>query len=857
MFVGLDNYVNLDNVGNKAKSLMHLKNNGFCVPDGFVLDIDVYDEIIKENRLDLQINKLCFDISKENAKEISFSILKLFDEVKIPQNIVSEISKLIKNKKYAVRSSGFKEDLADFAFAGQYSTFLNVKGIDEICRAVIGCYKSMYEERVLSYMLDNGMDLKNMKMAVIVQEMVEADVSGVAFSVNPLSGSDKEIVIEAAEGAGEKVVGGKVNPERYIYSWFYKEEFYNKNNKLLNQEVFLKLSQKVLDIQILYGYPCDIEFAVKGEDIYFLQARPITKISYGGIEEQWTTANFKDGVSAGVCTPFMWSLYEYIWEYTLKKFVLDGKILKKSEWRKAGNMFFGRPYWNLSLVKTAMAKVPGYKEREFDNDLGVEPCYEGDGHVTQITPKTLIGILRMAMAQKKIAKNQMKNVGKLKRELLDKYFSYLKIFENEENIDEENTHNLEKIWYRLVKDDYLLSQGTYFWQIFINTINQPIFKKRLRKFVSESEYFNLIGGLDNISHMLPFYEMWQISRNIIENKNSFDFWCNSSVDEIREEYYKNSRENCIPLLDDFIKKYGYHSDKELDITYPCYSEDIESVIKTLKKIINMDDRLNPEYKRRKQEEAFKNQMQKLKEKLGKRKYLKYEKAIKKMRNMLWWREEFRDISTRFYYIIRLYTMRLAKVYVEEGVINTPEDIWYTKMEDVFNFIDNKITKEELQGIISRNKKYYQSFRNFLSENEIGGTTKLNSKKIIFITHDREKTKYNLNKKTKKLHIIKGIGCNDGRATGTARVIKNIEEIHRIQEGDILVTRFTDTGWTAKFATLKGIVTEYGGVLCHTAVVSREYGIPCVVCTKDATKLIKDGSKITIDGATGEIIKEGG
>ena len=82
---------------------------------------------------------------------------------------------------------------------------------------------------------------------------------------------------------------------------------------------------------------------------------------------------------------------------------------------------------------------------------------------------------------------------------MDKYFSYLKVFENEEN-----THNLEKIWYGLVKNDYLLSQGTYFWQIFINTVNQPIFKKGLRKFVSESEYFNLIGGLDNISHMLPF-----------------------------------------------------------------------------------------------------------------------------------------------------------------------------------------------------------------------------------------------------------------------------------------------------------------------------------------------------------------
>ena len=160
MFVDLANYANLDKVGNKAKSLMHLKNNGFWVPDGFVLDGDVYDEIIKENRLDIKINKLCFDINKENVKEISFSILKLFDEVKIPPNIVSEISKLIKNKKYAVRSSGFKEDLADFAFAGQYSTFLNVEGINDVSSAIIGCYKSMYEERALSYLLDNGWILK-------------------------------------------------------------------------------------------------------------------------------------------------------------------------------------------------------------------------------------------------------------------------------------------------------------------------------------------------------------------------------------------------------------------------------------------------------------------------------------------------------------------------------------------------------------------------------------------------------------------------------------------------------------------------------------------------------------------------
>ena len=103
--------------------------------------------------------------------------------------------------------------------------------------------------------------------------------------------------------------------------------------------------------------------------------------------------------------------------------------------------------------------------------------------------------------------------------------------------------------------------------------------------------------------------------------------------------------------------------------------------------------------------------------------------------------------------------------------------------------------------------------------------------------------------------LKGIGCNKGTVTGTARVINSLAEIDRLQVGDILVTKFTDTGWTSKFAILKGIVTEYGGILCHAAIVSREYGIPCVVCTNDATRIIKDGSTITINGTTGEITVE--
>lgn len=834
MLVGLSSYARVEKIGNKAQSLMQLKHNGFCVPDGFVLDSDTFDEIIKANGLDGKINELLSNVSKDNIREISSLLINLFDEIHITHDIVSEISNLLQNKKYAVRSSGLKEDLAGFAFAGQYRTFLNVEGIDEICKKILECYKSMYSEGVLSYLIDNELGVSDLKMAVIVQEMVEADVSGIAFTVNPLSGNDKEIVVEVAKGLGEEIVSGRVNPERYLYNWFEDKEIYEESNKLLSKEKFLELAKMALDIQILYGFPCDIEFAIKQGKIFFVQARAITKIMYAGIKDQWTTADFKDGgVSASVCTPYMWSLYEYIWEYTLKKFVFDAKILKKNEWRKAGDMFFGRPYWNLSVVKTAMSKVPGYKEREFDNDLGVMPTYEGDGNVTKITPKTLYGIIRMAIAQKKIVAERSDNAERLKNELLDKYYNYVKIYNNQEKLEE-----LESIWYKLVKEDYLQSESTYFWQIFINTVNQSLFKDRLLKFVSKAEYFNLIGGLDNISHLLPFYYMWDVSREIIADKKAYTFWSNSEISTINKAYNDNSSENYIPKLAEFIELYGYHSEKELDVTYPCYCEDVESVIKMFKETINLDDSLSPEGDRKHQTEIFENQIQKLKEQVSSRKYSKLEESISKMRSMLWWREEFRDVSTRFYYVIRIFTMKLSNAYVQAGILTHDDDIWYTKIEDVFRFIDRKITKEDLRNIIERNKKYYQSFRNFLSENEIGAAFDVDIQKGKRISGG-----------------LKGIGCNNGTVTGTARVINSLSEIDRLQVGDILVTKFTDTGWTSKFAILKGIVTEYGGILCHAAIVSREYGIPCVVCTNDATRIIKDGSTITINGTTGEITIE--
>jgi len=823
----LDETLDAGNVGNKAAFLAFMKCNGFNVPNGIVLGSDVFTKTVFASKNKQEADSLLSTLSVSNAKETSEKLSALYSTLTLQDEIKAEIAKNINSEKqYAVRSSGIKEDLSGFSFAGQYDTFINVSGIDDIAAAVIKCYLSVYSETVLSYLAANALSATESAMAVIIEEMVDSDISGVAFTVNPTSGCDKEIFIEATAGQGENLVSGKVAAQRYSYDW-WNQKITGSSGELLSERNITEIADTALRIQQLFGYPCDIEFAYEGDVLYILQARAVTKILYSGIKDQWTTADFKDGgVSATVCTPYMWSLYEYIWESELRNFLIESKILKPAELeKKLGDMFYGRPFWNLSVVKKAMAKVPGYKERDFDSELGVKITYTGNGTTTSVTPKTLLGILKMALAQKKIVKERKDNAEQLKAALLETYSDY---YENRDCAF--SSEELKKKWKKLIFSDYLKSESTYFRQIFINTIHQSLYKDKILKHTTKGGYFTLIGGLDNISHLLPFYDMWELSRTIRLDEKAFVFWNNTPTDEIADNLDK------VPYGDrvlQYIDNYGYHSKKELDVTYPSFYEDRKTIVNDIKNTCALGDECSPETDSLRLHEEFKKEMERVKGILSASAYKKFEKNVSEMRSLLWWREEFRDVSTRFYCIIRAYTLRLAEVLFMEGILPDINDIWFAKIEDIKNMLDREISKEAFLKIIERNKIYYSSFKNYTSENEIGST---------FATASVGSSR----------KVLGGIGCSCFKTTGTARVIHSLAETDRLREGDILITQFTDTGWTSKFALLGGIVTEYGGILCHAAIVSREYGIPCVVCAENATKLIKDGETITINGETGEI-----
>ncbi len=260
----------MNNYGGKANSLINLKNNNINVPDFFVISSKEFLDFLESNSLVERINEL---LKYKKYDDIKDGIMKAEMKKELEEKIKINFGKL--NTQFvSVRSSAENEDGTEKSFAGQYSTLLNV-GIYNILDAIKQCWCSLYNENVIKY----SHDINISKMNVIIQKMIQADYAGVAFSIDSTSDTKNYSVIEIVEGLGEKLVSGIVTPTKYIV----RRQTYNIDLKIgdisIEEKVIRKLEETILSIEKLYGVPMDIEFAILDNQIYILQARPITAIS--------------------------------------------------------------------------------------------------------------------------------------------------------------------------------------------------------------------------------------------------------------------------------------------------------------------------------------------------------------------------------------------------------------------------------------------------------------------------------------------------------------------------------------------------------------------------------------------------
>jgi pyruvate,water dikinase len=295
--------------GGKGASLGEMTGAGIPVPLGFVIVSEAFEEFLKETDLNVELDAILDNVNHEVIHEVddaSEKIKALILRAEMPQVIIDETMKSFKKlgtKYVAVRSSATSEDSKEAAWAGQLDTFLNTTE-ENLIENVKRCWASLFTPRAIFYRFEKGLHAEHISVAVVVQKMVESEVSGIAFSVHPVTQDRDQLIIEAGFGLGEAIVSGSITPDSYVVekstwgildknimvqergmyrakggSCEWRDITKKKGEKpTLTDEQVLELSKQVVDIEKHYGFPVDIEWARESGKFYIVQSRPITTL---------------------------------------------------------------------------------------------------------------------------------------------------------------------------------------------------------------------------------------------------------------------------------------------------------------------------------------------------------------------------------------------------------------------------------------------------------------------------------------------------------------------------------------------------------------------------------------------------
>lgn len=729
-------------IGKKAESLIALLQQGAPVPPGACLDAGALEAFLNLSALLPQVKAFWQGLLP--AAELQTALLA----APLPPALEAELTAFLAEhpteSRWAVRSSGVQEDLAEASFAGLYTTELNVQGADELALAIKRCWSSLFSERVQAYVTRQGLDPTNLGLGVILQQMVPAEKSGVLFTVHPLSGHDTQMLIEAVPGLGEALVSGGLTPDRFVWDW--------RSQRLLEEEVFAQerelrvsdaapyttwrkltpeegaqpvlasaqiqtLCELALQIQKACGYPVDIEWVWAAGEFYIVQRRPITRLHYQGITGEWTTADFKDGgVSSSVCTPLMWSLYDLIWEQTMPAYLRKTHLLApESEQVTWGTMFFGRPYWNVGAVKAGLKALPGFVEREFDTDLGIEVSYTGSGHVTPTNLGSLTQGLRV--------------LGALKRSFAQRLahnppFAHRQRVRLSELASTEpqllNDADLLKACRSLIYRDYVQSESAYFYHIFDNSNVTTLFKDSFKPYADKISYLKLISGLSDLSHLRQNIDLWELSRDIRQQPEALAYWQNTPVAQLLNDWQnENAEAPLLIALRAYIARYRHHASRELDLTVPRYGEDPTPIFESLKTLLDLPDGADPRRSGDKQQAEYQQERERLLALAPVWKRRGLAAQLDQLRAFLWWREELRDLSTRMYDQIRRFVVVLAERLAAQGALNDAADAFFLTIHALLDLAGGSLSPENAQAQLEQARSYYLSFRHFRNPDEMG------------------------------------------------------------------------------------------------------------------------------------------
>ncbi|MED1667097.1 phosphoenolpyruvate synthase [Brevibacillus laterosporus] len=850
-------------VGGKGLNLGELsKIEGIQVPEGFCVTTVGYQKAIEQNEtyhalLD-RLTMLKVE-DRDQIGEISRKIRQIIMEVEIPSDVVKAVTHYLSQfgdeHAYAVRSSATAEDLPHASFAGQQDTYLNIIGKEAILQHISKCWASLFTDRAVIYRMQNGFDHSQVYLSVIVQRMVFPQASGILFTADPITSNRKLLSIDASFGLGEALVSGLVSADCYKVQ---EGEIVNKRiatkklaiyglkeggtetkqidpnqqkTQTLTEQQILQLARIGRQIETYFGCPQDIEWCLVDDTFYIVQSRPITTLY--PIPE----ANDQENhvyVSVG---------HQQMMTDPMKPLGLSFFLLTtRAPMRKAGGRLFVDITHNLAspvsreiLLDTLGHSDPLIKDAlmtmvEREDFIKSSP----DGKKVPSPSKSNKGISSSGFQAQiendptivhDLIKSSQTSIEELKHNIQTKSGSDLFDFILED------IQQLKKILFNPQSLDVIMAaMDASSW---INEkMNKWLGEKNVADTLSQSVPNNITSEMG-----LTLLDVADVIRPYPE---VIDYLQHVKDDNFLDELVKfDGGKETQDAIYAYLNKYGMRCTGEIDITKTRWSEKPTTLVPMiLSNIKNFEPKASNRKFEQGRQEALKKE-QELLDRLkqlpdGEQKAKETKRMIDLIRNFIGYREYPKYGMINRYFVYKQALLKEAEQLVQANVIYEKEDIYY-------------LTFEELREVVRTNKLDYQIISKRKDEYKL--YEKLTPPRVI--TSDGEIIAGEYKRENLPAEAIVGLPVSSGVIEGRARVILSMEDAD-LEDGDILVTSFTDPSWTPLFVSIKGLVTEVGGLMTHGAVIAREYGLPAVVGVENATKLIKDGQRIRVHGTEGYI-----
>lgn len=891
--------------GGKARNLAKLSRMGAPVPPWFCVSTEVYRFFIQENNLESLVRvdpKTSKDQLAEIAARIEESFLNAVISKEVHQAVWDEVSKNLGGDAalLAVRSSGLDEDSAQHSFAGQFSSYLFQRGERAVFESLRRCWASGFSERALAYRIERGIPLDSIQVGVVIQQMVDGESAGVAFSRNPMRPLDRDsLVISSVYGLGEGLVSGELDADHFnvdrksleIHSQIVKKEVaFRRNEKggliqapipeslqsisSLSGEQVKEIARMAIHLEESLRGPQDCEWVYAQGKLYWVQTRPVTSLPKDSMFDEtlnsrtpilWDNSNIIESF-CGVTSPLTFShvsrAYRQVYLQFCELMGVPEEVVRKHEptFRNMLGLIRGRVYYNLGswyqmlFLFPGTASNKGFMETMMGVKQGLKPEIASLFDFTKNPPRysfflkirllvlTLLRVLRV----RGIIERFNSEVGEIYRKAYQTRFQDMSL---QQQLD----------YYFMLEREIL---GRWKAPIISDTrcmVYFGLLKSLTAKWIGKGDEFislqnDLLCGQGDLASTEPTRALMKIASEVDSGDPTFRQWfVRSSPQEAWQGLAEGGRSHKIlERFRDFLDRYGFRCMNELKLEEhdlhdnPCFA--IDSVIRYVK----MKNYSIEEMEKR--ERVIRDRAEKLA--LGKLSPLRrwvYWKILDRARIAVKDREDLRFMRTKTFGVTRRLFRAIGTNLHKMDLIDNPEDIFYLTTDEVVSFNEGRALSLDFRKFVTLRKAEFEEYKRTPPPPDrlitLGAAGLYLRNPQILAQSDLLAAEL---PKSDDPNTLIGTPCCPGAIEGVVRVVKDPEDAVGL-EGEILVTERTDPGWVPLFPSCSGLLIERGSLLSHSAVVARELGLPTIVgISGGLLKRLKTGQRVRMDATRGVV-----